>query len=117
MKPPIDEAAEHILQRHILSLFALPDGGVTWQGYSELNTQSFVYYFSIGSENYLLANESFHGAGDNALNNLLIGNAVAPHQKLAQIQPKEGVRNYVNVADDKAAPLLKGDFSVFRIIG
>ncbi len=117
MQSPSDNVIEHFLQTQVLSLFPLPDGNLIWQGSSELNAQASTYYFCIDNANYLLVNESHHGVGDNALHNLVIGNAVAPHQKVVSIRPKEGARHYVNLANKKikTIPQLTGDFSVFLI--
>lgn len=109
---------ELLLEERVLSLFALPSGNVIWQGGSELNTQSRVYYFYINETNYFLVNEVHHGVGENTFVNSLIGNAVAPHQRVAPILPKEGARTYVNVTRDnsESASKLLGDFSLFRIL-
>lgn len=117
MQSPSDKSIEHLLKRHVLSRFSLPGGNVIWRGDGELNTQSFVYYFCIGNDNYLLVNEPYHGVGDNVLRDLVVGNAIAPHQKVESIRPKEGVRTYVNLSNKKilAIPQLMGDFSVFLI--
>lgn len=119
MQPPSHTTIEHLLEKHVIPLFSLPHGEIIWQGDSALDTQSFVYYFSIDNDSYLLVNESFHGAGDNALKSLLIGNAIAPHQKVVPIPPKEGMCTYVNLLNknDITVPRLAGDFSAFRILG
>jgi hypothetical protein len=111
------ESTESLLQEHIFPLFSLPDGDVMWQGDSVLDIERLVYYFCINNQNYILVNELHHGVSDSTLMNLLIGNAVAPHQKVASILPKEGHCTYVNVSrGNNVAPQLRGDFSAFRIV-
>lgn len=115
MKPSSNNSIEQLLQQHVLPLFTLSDGDVIWQGDSELNTQSYVYYFCITDNNYLLVREAKHGVSDNTLNTLVIDSVIAPHQKAEPILPKDGVRGYVNIS--KLVPQLSGDFSMFRILG
>ncbi len=110
---------ENFYKKNILPKFDLPHGDVVWQGESGLDIESFMFYFYIGKINYLLVNESYHGADNGHLIDLLIGNAVAPHQKVMPVRPKEGVLTYVRVSrqDGKVVPYITGDFSVFRIVG
>lgn len=119
MKLSPDNTIEHFLEDHVLPLFAISGENVIWHGDSELNTQSFVYYFGINDTNYLLVKEAHHSAGDKALADSLAGNAIAPHQKAVQIPPKDVTRTYVRVSDDsdEVASQLKGDFSLFSVSG
>lgn len=118
MQSSSNNAIEHLLRERVLSLFALPDGDVIWRGDSELNTQSFVYYFCINDNNFLLVNEPYHGVSDGTLVNSLTGNAIAPHQRVTPILPREGTCTYVTVSgeNDTLVPQLAGDFSLFRIL-
>lgn len=119
MQSPSGNTLERLLQSHVLSLFLLPDGELVWQGESVLTTEIFLYYFRIDNDNYLLVNEPIHGAGDNALKDLLIGNAVVPRQTVVAINAKENARPYVNLSKTNIEknPRLTGDFSIFRILG
>lgn len=118
MKTPLNPSIQAFLQDHVLSLFALPGGNLEWHGDSELDMERLVYYFCINNEDYILVNELRHGVGDSKLTNLLNGNAVAPHQRVASVLPKVGQYTYVNLSERtrRLPPRLKGDFSVFRII-
>lgn len=112
------KSIESLLQEQVLSLFALPDGDLAWKGDGELDMERFVYYFCINNEDYLLVNELSHGASDSMLANLLVGNAVAPHQKVVPVPPKEGQHTYVNISGGINDPVLqlRGDFSVFQVL-
>ena len=118
MKMSSHKSIESLLREHILSLFALPDGNLAWQGDSELDTERLVYYFCINNEDYLLVNESYHGVSDSKLANLLVRNAVAPRQRVVPVPPKEGQHTYVNISGgiNDPVPQLRGDFSVFRVL-
>ena len=117
MQSSSDNLIEHLLEQRVLSLFTLPRGNVTWHGYSELNTQSLVYYFSINKFDYLLVNQVHHGVSDSTFFNSVIENTVAPYQKLVLIPPKESMHKYVSISKDNGewASKLAGDFSLFQI--
>ena len=118
MKLSDNTSLNTLFEEYVLPLFQLPDGDMLWQGDSELDVERFVYYFSIHDNEYLLVHESYHGVSDDTLAKMLVGNAVAPHQEVASVLPKEGSRVYVTVARESANqdPRLKGDFSVFQIL-
>ena len=99
-------------------MFLLPEGEVVWRGEGELDIQSDVYYFGIGSDDYILVYENYHGNGDGRLRDLLVGNAIAPHQQVAVVYPKRGPESYVHLigGNDRLHQFATGDFSVFRVI-
>lgn len=118
MQSQSSKTIEHFLQKHILSSFTLPDGKLAWQGYSELNAQSNVYYFCINADDYILVNEPYHSISGDTLANSLIGNVVPPHQKVILIPPKESTHFYVSIPNkySKSMPGISGDFSLFHIL-
>jgi hypothetical protein len=115
MDKPLNKAIEEFYERNVLPLFDLPLGKIMWNGYSDLDYYTCTFYLSSDSTEYLLVNEAHHGENDHALESLLIGNAVAPHEKIERIHPKQGVRPYVPTSGSDL-PYSTGDFSLFRII-
>lgn len=106
------------LEQYILPCFALPDGDIDWQGNSELDIESFLYYFRINDDNYLLVNEPYHGTGDHKLASLVTENAILPHQKAIALHPKNSTLTYVHISNKHHSfvPHQTGDFSLFHII-
>ena len=118
MKSSDNTSLNTLFEEHVLPLFRLPDGDALWQGDSELDTERFVYYFSIHDNEYLLVHESYHGVSDDTLAKKLVGNVVAPYQEVMPVLSKEGSRVHATVARENGSqdPRLRGDFSVFQIL-
>lgn len=101
--------SEHFYEKEILPHFSLPKGKLTWQGYSDLDFDSFLYYFSIDRSNFLLLHEDGVRSGDQ-----LEGNAIAPHETLELLRTlDDSDAFYINNTDSPGdAP---GYVSIYKI--
>ena len=112
----LSQSSTSFYENNVLPLFDLPKGNIAWQGYSELDNESYVAYFIVNGITYLLVNELHHGVSDYPLSTLVTENAVAPHEKITPVQPHRGTRSYITInASSNSSSYTTGDFSVFRI--
>lgn len=118
MKSNTEKPIESLLEAYVLSRFSLPAGAIIWCGSSELGSEDFTYYFNIANKSYVLVNQPRRASGDVMLADVLIGNAVAPHERVSVISPIDGLVSYVSLSieESRLSPWLVGDFTLFEVL-
>lgn len=100
---------ESFYEKEILPHFQLPRGELAWHGYSDLDLDSFLYYFSIDQSNFLLLHEGGARSGGQ-----LEDNAIAPHETLELIPTLDGDNEFYAKNEDSSGRI-PGYMSIYRV--